>query len=199
MLVNQEGRKLITDAIAVAEKHSRAEIVFCESTRSDDYSRWLALPMLLATVASALALHGVVPELSAVWLLLVQLPVAGLWWWLLNVPSVARWVIPDVVEIEAVRRRAVTLFAEHALFDTPLRSGILILLSTFERRVHIMADRGLDVVVANDAWAADVETIAKHIRAGSAAVGVCKVVERIAASVPFDTKNVPQNLLPDSL
>lgn len=199
MLVNEEGRKLITDAIAAAEKRSGVEIVFCEASRSDDYERWLALPMFLATLASALVLHGALPTLATVWLLLLQLPLAALWWGLLHVPVVGRWVIPDVIEIEAVRRRAVTLFAEHALFETPCRIGVLVLLSAFERRVHILADRGLNALISSEAWAADVEIIRQHIRVGTAATGVCKVIDRIAASVPCDGVNVPQNFLPDSL
>ena len=199
MLVNPEGRDMITAAIAAVEKRSGAEIVFCETSRSDDYARWLALPMLLATIACGLAIHGAFSDLSVVWVLLLQLPVAAFWWWVLNVPAVARWVIPDVVEIEAVARRAATLFAEHALFDTPARTGVLVLISAFERRVHILADQGLDSTVTKADWAVDVETIAEHIRAGTAATGVCKVVGRIADRVPYDSHHAPQNLLPDSL
>ena len=199
MLVNKEGRAAIIAAVQHAERQSRAEFVFCETPISGDYTRWFVLPVMLATIALATAVHFIEPQLPTMWLVVLQVPIAIAFWMLSNVPSVSRWLIPDAAEIAAVHARACSLFAEHELYETPQRLGVLVLVSTFERRVYILADRGLTKLVDAQVWPVLVALIGRHIRAGTTAQGVCDIIEDIRARVPADDVHAAPDRLPNTI
>jgi putative membrane protein len=188
-------------AIRAAEAKSRAEIVLAISPRSADYGRWLALPVLLATLALATAAHLALPRLPPLLLLGAQLPIAALLWVIASRPAVTRALVPNGVEIEAVRREALRLFAEKALFETEGRTGVLLYLSALERRVEILADRGLAAHVDRETWRAHVAHLVQAIHERRAAAGLCEVVDRIGDRVAaaLGPEATPRNELPDRL
>ena len=61
----------------------------------------------------------------------------------LLVPGYARWFLSGARAEGEVRQAAQALFLEHELFQTRARTGVLMLVSIFERRVVLLADRGL--------------------------------------------------------
>ena len=197
--LTDEERARIEQSIRAGEARSGAEIVFAASPCSDDYARWAALPVLVATIALALALHLLWPRLGAAWLLAAQLPLAAALWWVAHLRPILRWLVPDGAEVAAVRREAQRLFTEKALFETERRAGILIYVSALERRVEILADRGLDRHVDAATWQKHVLHIVEAIRAGRTASGVCDVIaqlsERLAAALGPDPAG--KNELPD--
>lgn len=199
MLVNEEGRTAIIAAVQVAERECSAEFVFCETPTSADYARWFLLPVMLATIALTTAIHLVWPQLPTMWIVLLQVPLVFILWLLATRPFVSRWLIPDAVEREAVRARACSLFAEHELYETPQRLGVLVLVSAFERRVHILADRGLTKLVDAEVWTQLVDRIGRHIRAGTTAQGVCEVIEDIRTRVPSDRLHAGKDRLPNTI
>jgi putative membrane protein len=100
--------------------------------------------------------------------------------------------------------RALHAFYEHDLHKTRESTGILILASLLERRVRILADRGIHEKVGDAEWqkAADALTRAlKEKRPGDGfceAIGICGEV--LARHFPANGKN-PQgnpNELPDA-
>lgn len=180
-LLDEKARIKVAAAIADAEARCQGEIVFSEASRSDDYGRWFALPIFVLTAALAWGVHLAWPFVSTSWLLVLQPPTAMALWWLLAQPRLALILVPNEVEIEAVRAKALQLFALNALYETPHRAGVLIFVSAFERRVEILADKGLNGVIDEATWQQHVEHIVQAIHAGHAADGVCEVVERIAS------------------
>ena len=52
----------------------------------------------------------------------------------------------------SVRERALDVFAHYRVWDTKARSGVLVYLNLAERRLEIVADRGIDAVVAQETW-----------------------------------------------
>ena len=199
MLVNTDGRAEIISAIAKLETQCPAEVVFCEIPRSADYTKWFILPVVLTTMASVISVHLLAGSLPVVWLLLLQLPLLALFWFASRVPAIGRALIPNQAEQASVKLAAVHLFAEHALFETPNRMGLLVLVSTFERRVHILADRGLDSLVSTDVWQSEVALVVSHIRAGTTAVGVCKTIENLAERLSVGKTLPGAALLPNAL
>ncbi len=179
-LLDENARTKVAATIAAAEARCQGEIVFGEASRSDDYGRWFAMPVFVLTVALAWAVHLAWPAISTSWLLVLQPPVAMALWWLFSQPRLALILVPNEVEIEAVRAKALQLFAHNALYETPHRAGVLIFVSAFERRVEILADKGLDGVIDENTWQQHVAHIVQAIHAGHAAEGVCEVVDRIA-------------------
>ena len=64
------------------------------------------------------------------------------------------------------RARAKEVFALHGVWNTEENSGVLIYLLLAERRVEIVADRGIDRLVAPGDWDAICRMMEAHFRAG---------------------------------
>jgi putative membrane protein len=52
----------------------------------------------------------------------------------------------------AVQEAAIAHFFNHGLYRTRDKTGLLVLLSVFERRVWILADRGINAKVPQSEW-----------------------------------------------
>ncbi|MGC1521521.1 MAG: TPM domain-containing protein [Steroidobacteraceae bacterium] len=63
-----------------------------------------------------------------------------------------------------VGQYAQALFLRRELFDTPHRDAVLILVSRFERRVHILPDTGLRNAVGQAAWQVVIERMKPALR-----------------------------------
>ncbi len=158
ILSDQEHARL-DQRIAEAEKRTKAQIVLAVIKRSDTYEElpWKAFAMgasiagllffvldlllryrtshmmVLIAVAATLAL-GAVFALLAVF-----------------VPAFARlFLSAHRAEVE-VRQYAQSLFLTRELFATKDRTGILLLVSLFERQVVLLPDRGLSDRLTGDA------------------------------------------------
>jgi putative membrane protein len=63
-----------------------------------------------------------------------------------------------------VRQYAESLFLRRALFATRGRSGVLVLVSLFERRIEIIADSGFDGRIAGADWHGVIARMTPHLR-----------------------------------
>jgi putative membrane protein len=198
-LFDPEQRKRVEAAIRAAEARSRGEIVLAVAPRSADYARWLALPVLIATVAVAAGAHLLWPRLPAPWIFAGELPLAALLTAVARLRPVTRWLVPDGAEVAAVRREALRLFSEKAIFETEGRTGVLFYLSVLERRVEILPDRGLDAHVDAATWAQHAARLAEALRKGEAAEALCAVVTGLGARLEARLGPDPagKNELPD--
>ena len=80
------------------------------------------------------------------------------------VPPVARLLLHQRrVEVE-VRQYAESLFLRRGLFATRGRTGLLVLVSLFERRIEIIADTGFDGRVSPSDWQDVVARMTPHLR-----------------------------------
>ena len=80
---------------------------------------------------------------------------------------------------EEVEEATVTAFFREGLHRTRDETGVLIFISVFERRVWILADRGIDARVKAGQWDEAVSTIVQGIKQGRPAEAVCKAVEAV--------------------
>lgn len=71
-------------------------------------------------------------------------------------------------EVE-VGQYAQALFLRRELFKAPNRSAILVLVSRFERRVHILPDTGLRGSIGDAEWQAVIDKMKPALRAGRSA------------------------------
>ena len=63
------------------------------------------------------------------------------------IPTLRRFLVsPDEMDHQ-VRRRALQAFVEHEVFATRERTGVLLILSLFERRVVVLGDAGINAKV----------------------------------------------------
>lgn len=100
---------------------------------------------------------------------------------------------------ETPRQRAIDLFARLRVWDTEENSGILIYVQLVDRRVEILADRGIAARVPQAEWDAICRTMERAFRAGQwrqgALAAVARAGELLAKHFPAGTIN--PNELPD--
>jgi putative membrane protein len=150
-IVSDSDRSLLDRRIAETEKATGAQIVLASVVRSDSYAEipWKAFAMG-ASVASLLILYldlfvlGWLTEILVVFSVSAVL-ISGI---LLAVLSVlftgfARLFLSSRRKETETLQYAESLFLSNELFSTEGRSGILVLVSQFERQVVILPDKGI--------------------------------------------------------
>ena len=79
------------------------------------------------------------------------------------------------------RQRAVALFADYGIWDTEENCGVLIYVNLAERRVDIVADRGIARHVPEAHWRGVVEHLAARLRQGDVEGGLTEALEEVSA------------------
>ena len=79
------------------------------------------------------------------------------------------------------RDRAREVFAQQGVWNTEENNGVLIYVLLADRKVEIVADRGVDAKVAADEWRAIVDAIDAHFHAGRFEQGALEGVRRVSA------------------
>jgi putative membrane protein len=78
---------------------------------------------------------------------------------LANIPFIDRLIVPKSVMQRKVNQRAVRHFMESGVYNTKDRTGILIFISYLERRVELLADKGISEKIPREKW----DAIVLHI------------------------------------
>jgi putative membrane protein len=185
-LTDQERIRL-DQRIAEAEKRTGAQIVLAVIERSDSYAElpWKAFA-LGASIAGLLVSLTVLfrPEwttpatiLTAV---VVTLAIGGTAALLcIFVPQFARLFLhTHRAEVE-VREHAKSLFLSHELFATHKRTGLLLLVSLFERQIVILPDTGLRKCLSPDAMHGIIASMTPVLAAGRTAYALEEGLKRL--------------------
>jgi uncharacterized membrane protein len=100
---------------------------------------------------------------------------------------------------QSARERALDIFSRLRIWDTAHNNGVLIYLLLADRRVEIVADRGIDEKVGASGWEKICRDMESDFRSGNFEAGVIKGIEavsqQLAAHFPPDTHR--RNELPD--
>ena len=194
--------------IAEAEKRTGAQIVAAVIKRSDSYSElpwkafalgvsiagflifildllrpgWTSQTAVLTTVATTLA-AGTISALLTVY-----------------VPKFARlFLAAHRAEVE-VRQYAESLFLSHELFATRRRTGILLLVSLFERQVILLPDTGLNKRLSQEALQKIIAQMTPILASGQVTraleQGLLRLTEILAVTV---TGESGKNELPEEI
>jgi hypothetical protein len=104
-----------------------------------------------------------------------------------------------VMQRQTPRSRALDLFGSLRIWDTEGNSGVLVYVLLADRRVEIVADRGIDREVGNSEWESICRTMELAFRDGRFADGAVAGVEAVSAllSRHFPRKGAANNELPD--
>jgi putative membrane protein len=180
---SQTDLDAIQAAVREAEARTAGEIVPYVVARSDEYpsAAWkgAALGALLAPFA-ALALHrwSGIWGIPLAWWMALPAPIGGALGYLLTawLPPVRRWMAGEAALEARSRLRAAAAFLEQEVFRTRDRTGILLFLSLFERRVVLLADSGIHQKVEEGQWEAITRRLAAEIRAGRPGPGLVEAV-----------------------
>lgn len=87
----------------------------------------------------------------------------------------------DLLRGVTARQRAVQLFSDLRVWDTEQNSGILIYVQMADRRVEVLADRGITKQVPQLAWDGICRTLERAFAAGHYCQGAVAAVEEAGA------------------
>lgn len=97
------------------------------------------------------------------------------------------------------RQRAIALFADYGIWDTEDNCGVLIYVNLADRKVDIIADRGIDRKIDAATWQAVCDTMTRGFARGefrAAALGAVAQVNQLLRS-HFPSGGARPNELPD--
>lgn len=190
----------VHEAIRSAERRTVGEIVPVVVERSDEHPHaGLAAALTFAFGGTAL-LAAHLPWDAPQWVLLAQAALALLGWALCRaLPGFARLFVSEARATHVAAEQALQEFATLELHRTAERSGVLIFVSLFERRVIVLGDSGIDERVGAEHWKAVDAAVVAGVRRGSLKEGL---IEGIALAGGVLAEHFPhrggeRNELPD--
>lgn len=218
--MSEADHRIVTDAVAQAERGTDAEIVTIIARRSDAYHdvglHWAVLAaFLVPAFAAAFPDHyeGMLIWLLGEWthdlpLRMVMLLLLGnmiikflVVRYLLAIPALRMIFTPGSTKARRVRRRALLLFRTAAEARTAGLTGVLLYLSLDERRAEIVADEAIATTVSPEAWGEAMAALIDEVREGRVAQGMALAIGKagaiLAEHCPKTAGN--PNELPDRL
>lgn len=101
---------------------------------------------------------------------------------------------------QSARERALDIFAHLRIWDTAHNNGVLIYLLLADRKVEIVADRGIDAKVGNAGWQTICAAMEHDFRSGNFAGGVIKGIQSVSRELAryFPKQGASPNELPDA-
>ena len=177
-ILNDQERRKLDSRISEAEKVTGAQIVMAVVKRSDSYpeipwkafavgvsvaglmvclldlvfSTWMPRTTLLITAISATFLVGILFALLTI-----------------GITGLARLFLTENRSQEEVRQYAESVFLDRGLFATRQRTGILVLVSMFERQVIILPDTGLQGFLSRETIEEIISAMAPILASGDVA------------------------------
>jgi uncharacterized membrane protein len=101
---------------------------------------------------------------------------------------------------QPARERALDIFAHLRIWDTAHNNGVLIYLLLADRKVEIIADRGIDAKVGTAGWDKICKAMETDFRFGNFQSGVIRGIEAVSKELAahFPKQGVGPNELPDA-
>lgn len=205
-ILTEQERKHLDQSVADVEKRTGAQIVLAVVKRSDAYAElpWMAFALGVAvggmgTVFLDLLRPGWHSVISVLFAMVATLA-AGAACALLcvAVPGVARFFLAaHRAEVE-VRQYAQSLFLSREVFATRGRTGVLLLVSMFERQVVLLPDSGMAVLLGGEAMQNIVGSMAKALADGRVSVALEKGLQGLEENLP-EAGAPLNNELPDTI
>jgi putative membrane protein len=205
--LSDDDRKRLDELIADVEKRTNTQIVLAVIQRSDSYAElpWKAFALgasfagLLVFILD-LFVYGWYPGVS------VPAAVAGLLsggavFALLTVliPGFARRFLSDSRADVEIRQYAESLFLTRELFATSKRTGILVLVSLFERKVVFLPDKGLTDQLPMAAMQNIIAAMTQSLKQNEISQAFETGLEQISQILGTDVQGSGENELSDEI
>jgi putative membrane protein len=172
-------KQRIEAAVRDAESRTSGEIVPLVVDESYDYPQAEIVGAGFFSLATATTVSWAVAG-SSLWifLLLFLLLFFPFRYLLRRLPELKRRMIHPAEIATEVEEKALVSFIEQGLHHTRDETGILILVSLFEHRVHVLADRGINAQVPKETWDEIVHLVTEGIRSGRTCEALCNAITR---------------------
>lgn len=183
--ITQEDRRVIEQAVHRSEKLTSGEIVpyFVES--SDDYEEaaWKGgyfLGTMVFGLFIVVDLMSLLPFKAGSLELGISFFGSAILGFFLTLffPFLKRFFAGDSLIKQRVHQRATTAFLQEELFKTRDRTGILIFISLFEKRVEVIGDTGINQKVSREDWEHVVDAVVRGIKENRTAEGIVEAIDR---------------------
>ncbi|HLU40691.1 MAG TPA: hypothetical protein VK081_14995, partial [Planctomycetota bacterium] len=166
--LSPEDREAVREALRAVERRTVGEVVAMVVDRSDvhDSAGWRGA--VLAALLGSILLAPHLPWHEPMWVLFVQVAIgaAGLFT-CRALPDLERRFVLETTATAAAEEQALQEFFRLHLHETSGRTGVLLFVSLFERRVVVLGDVGIDALVRDKgAWSAARDAVLAGIRAG---------------------------------
>jgi putative membrane protein len=195
-----QEQQRIKDTVAKVELTTSGEIVPIILPQADSYTATSCRVGALIALAVTTFASWWHPEL-AYWSIALTLIGSFILATLLlrALPAVRRYCIGREEINFRVEEQALASFVRHGLHHTRDATGILILVCMFERRVQVLADRGINEKVAQQQWDDIVMTITSGLKSGNSCDALCSAIEKCGTLVAphFKRRTDDTNELPD--
>ena len=174
-----EEKERIRQAVVAAEQRTSGEIVPMIVGASGRYAEaefgGLIVGLIVGTAAAFLQGNSWgLTEMELAW----PIVGAGIGFILCYIPAIKRHLIPQRRMAQAVHERCLAAFTAHGLHYTRAHTGILILASLFERRVVVLADRGIHEKVQDGTWDEVVQMLTSGLKSKDGCAAFCAALER---------------------
>jgi putative membrane protein len=188
---SKKDNEKIKKAVIQSEKNTSGEIATAITKESYDYAVYELVfaiicgfiyffIMLFFVGAVETKLQSMFWDYSVHYLLIFYgfstFVIITIFYFLANVAAIDRLIVPRKVMIKKVNERAVRHFMDSGVYKTRDRTGILIFISLFERRVELLADTGISAKIPEENWENIVEGIISGIRKG-------KIIENLSKAI----------------
>jgi putative membrane protein len=183
-LIDDDGLRRIHDAVTKVEKHTSAEIVpmlvsHSSTTGHVPWVLFLFLMMLTGVLVPQLAVFTALE--IPYWLfeiVALVLAIVGTWTFA-SMPYVRHWLTPRLDQVLSVERRALLEFHLAQVQDTEHRTGILLMVSSLERRAIVIADKSIDERLPKATWDNVIAILLEKTKAGNFADGIVAALEAL--------------------
>jgi putative membrane protein len=190
--LSDEDNERIKRAVGRAEGRTSGEIVTAIIKESSDYAFYELVASLAAGFIYYLICLFAYNDISrllsrmfwsytemytTLFIGITTIIMIGLFYILANIEGVDRLIVPSGVISRKVNRRALLFFGESGLFDTKDRTGVLIFISLREKRVELLADKGINALVKEDAWNHIVSGLISSIKEKKLVDGLVQAVD----------------------
>ncbi len=98
-----------------------------------------------------------------------------------------------------VRQRSLAWFGRMKVWDTEHNNGVLVYLLLAERRIEIVADRGLQRCVSAHDWQAVVDRLGAHLHTQDTETGLTLALEEVSAMLVTHFPRAPGEAVPNEL
>jgi putative membrane protein len=201
MLLTDEDKKTIAEAVRSAELRSSGEIVFAITDASDHYHHATLQGALVGTLLVT-AIYLALPTPQTIGIVLwTEIIAFALSYALIPHVPWRRWFISPREMDQHVHEAAFREFYTSGLYKTREANGIVIYLSCLERRVVVLGDKGIHEKMGDHHWNDVRDQIITGIRQGKAREGICLAVESCGRALAEHFPRRPDDLneLPDEV